>query len=248
MLESLSAAENQAATVPLAPPLGKRHRSSLGGMVLASLGMALLPASASVGLAVLIAALVLLYTGINLQRSPFQALIADAVPSRDRSLATASVAFQMCVGAIAFLMLGRVLGMTPAFVTAGVTILAIAVALRVGVREPTGGTSGAEVSFASLARATWATLRGAVSSMRAIFLAVLLLQLTFQTFTTWFALHATERFGLRRRRPRWASLPGRSAECSAHFRPGSSVSASVGGCRSSSASRSSPRAWPRWTG
>ncbi|MGQ0734808.1 MAG: MFS transporter [Acidobacteriota bacterium] len=33
--------------------------------------------------------------------------------------------------------------------------------------------------------------------MRAIFIASLLLQLTFQTFTTWFALHGTERFGIR---------------------------------------------------
>ena len=33
--------------------------------------------------------------------------------------------------------------------------------------------------------------------MRAIFVASLLLQLTFQTFTTWFALHGTERFGVR---------------------------------------------------
>jgi MFS family permease len=33
--------------------------------------------------------------------------------------------------------------------------------------------------------------------MRPIFVAVLLLQLTFQTFTTWYALHSTERFGIR---------------------------------------------------
>jgi maltose/moltooligosaccharide transporter len=33
--------------------------------------------------------------------------------------------------------------------------------------------------------------------MRAIFMASLLLQLTFQTFATWFALHGTERFGVR---------------------------------------------------
>ena len=33
--------------------------------------------------------------------------------------------------------------------------------------------------------------------MRAIFMATLLLQLTFQTFTTWYALHGTERFGVR---------------------------------------------------
>jgi len=33
--------------------------------------------------------------------------------------------------------------------------------------------------------------------MRAIFVASLFLQLVFQTFTTWFALHGTERFGVR---------------------------------------------------
>jgi predicted MFS family arabinose efflux permease len=33
--------------------------------------------------------------------------------------------------------------------------------------------------------------------MRAIFVAALLLQLTFQTFTTWYSLHGTERFGVR---------------------------------------------------
>src|SRR5689334_2775926 len=38
---------------------------------------------------------------------------------------------------------------------------------------------------------------GEVAGMRAIFLASLLLQLTFQPYTTWFSLHGTERFGLR---------------------------------------------------
>ena len=33
--------------------------------------------------------------------------------------------------------------------------------------------------------------------MRQIFLSAFLLQLTFQTFTTWYALHGTERFGVR---------------------------------------------------
>jgi MFS family permease len=188
--------------VPWAGPTSDRARSRmpfvLGGLVLSSVGMALLPASAGLGLPVLIAALVLLYAGINVQRAPFQALLADAVPSRDRPLATASVTFQMCVGAIAFLMLGQALGMRTSFLIAAVTILAIAAALRVGVREPaTSHPPDEEVSFGSLARATWSTLRGSASGMRAIFLATLLLQLTFQTFTTWFSLHATERYGVR---------------------------------------------------
>jgi MFS family permease len=190
------------ALVPWAGPASDRARRRmpfvLGGLVLSSIGMALLPASAGLGLPVLIAALVLLYTGINVQRAPFQALVADAVPSRDRSLATASVTFQMCVGAIAFLMLGRALGMRTSFLVAAGTILAIAAAMRVGVREPAASHApDAEVSFGSLAQAAWSALRGSASGMRAIFLATLLLQLTFQTFTTWYALHATERYGVR---------------------------------------------------
>jgi maltose/moltooligosaccharide transporter len=170
----------------------------LGGMVLSSLGLAMLPSSAAFGLTVLIGAIIILNTGINVQRSPFQALVADLVPSRYRSLATASVTFQMCVGAIGFLMLGRVLGMRTAFLVAAATVLAIAIALRGGVREPLGAESeSAEVTFRTLAETVWSAVRGAVPSLRPIFVATLLLQLTFQTFTTWFALHATERFGIR---------------------------------------------------
>jgi MFS family permease len=169
----------------------------LGGLVLSSLGMALLPFSPAFGLPFLIGAIVVLHTGINIQRSPFQALVADVVPSRHRSLATGSITFQMCVGAIAFLMLGRVLGMRPAFLIASGSVLVIAAAFIFGLREPKVVQSqSAEVTFRSLADAAWSAVRGAVPGMRPIFVAVLLLQLTFQTFTTWYALHAVERFGI----------------------------------------------------
>jgi maltose/moltooligosaccharide transporter len=168
------------------------------GLVLSAIGMALFPWSARFGIAGIIAASVALYTGINLQRSPFQALVADAVPSRFRSLATGSVTFQMCVGAILFLMLGRMLGMGPAFLIAAATVLVIAVGLRFGLVEPPPhGTPAAEATFRSLVDALRDAVRGVVPGMRAIFAAALLLQLTFQTFTTWFALHGTERFGVR---------------------------------------------------
>jgi maltose/moltooligosaccharide transporter len=170
----------------------------VGGLVLSAIGMALFPWSARFGIAGVIAAIVLLYTGINVQRSPFQALLADAVPSRYRSLATGSVTFQMCVGAIVFLMLGKMLGMRPAFLVAAATVLAIAAALRLGLVEPPPhGTPAAEATFRSLFDALRDAVRGVVPGMRAIFVAALLLQLTFQTFTTWFALHGTERFGVR---------------------------------------------------
>lgn len=170
----------------------------LGGFVLASIGMALFASPVVVGVAGLITAMILLYTGINVQRAPFQALVADVVPSRHRSLAAGSVVFQMCVGAIVFLMLGQVLGMRPAFLIAAATVLAIAVAFALGLREPAAsGSYAEEATFRSLVDAAWTAVRGDIAGMRAIFLASFLLHLTFQTFTTWFALHGTERFGLR---------------------------------------------------
>ncbi|HEU4870640.1 MAG TPA: MFS transporter [Pyrinomonadaceae bacterium] len=171
----------------------------LAGLVLSSLGMALLPFSSAFGLPFLIGAIVVLHTGINVQKSPFQALVADLVPSRHRSLATSSITFQMCVAAIVFLMLGRILGMRPAFLIASGSVLIIAAAFTLGLREPKlpAESQSAEVNFRSLADAAWSALQGAVPGMRPIFVAVLLLQLTFQSFTTWYALHATERFGIR---------------------------------------------------
>ena len=169
----------------------------LSGLVLASAGMVFFPSSVRFGITGLVGAIVLLYSGINILRSPFQALIADLVPSRYRSLATGSVMFQMCVGAVVFLMLGRLLGMRTAFLIAAVTILAIAAAFVVGLREPGSKEPSAEATFRSLAAAAWEATRGAVPGMRAVFVATFLVQLTFQTFTTWFALHSTERFGIR---------------------------------------------------
>lgn len=175
-----------------------RRRIIIPGLALAAIGMALFPSSAAFGITGVIAAIAVLYTGINVQRSPFQALVADLVPSRYRSLATGSVTFQMCVGAIVFLMLGRVLGMRPAFLIAAGTVVSIAVAFALGLREPVASESqAAEATYRSLLDAVRAALRGAVPGVRAIFMATLLLQLTFQTFTTWYALHATERFGVR---------------------------------------------------
>jgi maltose/moltooligosaccharide transporter len=169
----------------------------LSGFVLSAVGMALFPSSARFGIVGLVVAIVFLYSGINIQRSPFQALVADLVPSRYRSLATGSVTFQMCVGAIAFLMLGRMLGMQPAFLIAAGAVLGIAAAFAFGLREPAVSDSSAEATFHSLFDAARSAVRGAVPGMRAIFVASLLLQLTFQTFSTWYALHGTERFGVR---------------------------------------------------
>src|SRR5688572_17288580 len=170
----------------------------LAGFVLASAGMALFASPVVAGSAGLIAAMVLLHTGINSQRAPFQALVADVVPSRFRSFATGSVTFQMCVGAIVFLMLGRLLGMGRAFLIAALCVLGIAVAFVLGVRETRdvrGEGEAGETTVRGQFGALGAVVRGTVPGLRAIFMAALLLQVTFQGFASWYVLHGTERFG-----------------------------------------------------
>jgi MFS family permease len=169
------------------------------GYLLAAAGMAVFPRSAGAGIIGVIAAMVALYTGINLQRSPFQALVADSTPSAYRSVANGSVTFHMCLGAIVFLMLGRTLGMQPAFIVAAGTVLAIAAAFALWLREPRIVQSQAtEATYATLAAAVRSAAAGGIPALRPIFVSTLLLQLTFQTFTTWYALYGTERFGVSR--------------------------------------------------
>ncbi|MBY0496636.1 MAG: MFS transporter [Cyanobacteria bacterium] len=175
-----------------------RLRMVLFGFAVAAAGMLLFPFAPSFGLAGVVFTMAVLYSGINIQRAPFQALVADIVPSQYRSLATGSVTFQMCIGAIVFLMLGQVFGFRIAFTAAGVTVLGIAAVMAVAIREPMVPASVAndEKSHSSI-DAVRLVLSGAMPGMRQIFVATLLLQLTFQTFTTWYALHGTERFGVR---------------------------------------------------
>lgn len=167
------------------------------GYSLAAAGMAVFPLSSGAGIAGVVGAMVVLYTGVNLQRTPFQALVADSTPSAYRSIVNGSVTFHMCLGAIVFLMLGRMLGMQAAFLVASGTVLAIGAAFAMWLREPqVAQTQATEATYAALLAAVRSAMGGAIPGLRAVFVSTLLLQLTFQTFTTWYALYGTERFGV----------------------------------------------------
>jgi len=87
----------------------------------------------------------------------------------------------------------------PAFLIAGATVLGIALAFLLGVREHRErrgfGEAAEETTFRALFGALGAVVRGTVPGVRAIFMAALLLQVTFQGFASWYVLHGTERFG-----------------------------------------------------
>jgi predicted MFS family arabinose efflux permease len=96
-------------------------------------------------------------------------------------------------------MLGKILGMQRAFIVAAVTVLVIAVVFVVRLREPVLERASApddSQAIGSLATVAWAAIRGAIPGLRAVFIAAVLVQLTFQSFTTWYGLHAIERFGI----------------------------------------------------
>ena len=167
----------------------------VAGLLLASIGMAVVPWAGTAGLTGVVVALVILHTGTNLPRAPFQALLADAVPSRFRSLASASGTFQMCVAGIVFLMLGQIFGMRAAFLAAAMTVLVVNLAVVVGLGTRSGMMAKTDVpSFRSILDAVRSAISGAVPGLRSVFVASFLLQLTFQTFTTWYSLYGRERF------------------------------------------------------
>ena len=166
--------------------------------MLSAIGMALFPWSARFGIVGIIAAIVLLYTGINVQRSPFQALRgrrgAVALPlARDRIGDVPDVRRRDRLPHAR----SRARHARRVPHRRASRCSRIAAALRVGLVEPSPhGTSASEATFRSLFDALGTRSAASVPGMRAIFVAALLLQLTFQTFTTWFALHGTERFGV----------------------------------------------------
>ena len=164
----------------------------LAGLLLAAAGMTIFPASASLGLTGIVAAIVLLYGGINIQRSPFQALDsgprAVALPiDRDRIGDVSDVrrsdrlpdarSDPRDAGGVPD---RRRLPSSRSRRSSRSLCASRADAAR-----------GEHVTYRSLVAAGWSAIRGAVPGLRAVFLATLLLQLTFQTFTTWYALHGS---------------------------------------------------------
>ncbi len=64
-------------------------------------------------------------------------------------------------------------------------------------RQPSGegGAAAEETTFVALYASVLTLVRDSLPGVRPIFAAVLLLQVTFQGFASWYVLHGTERFG-----------------------------------------------------
>jgi MFS-type transporter involved in bile tolerance (Atg22 family) len=134
-------------------------------------------------------------------RAPFSALLAELVASPHRSKTEGILGVAMCVGAM--LMLGSARSLAarssdlPFALAAGIVTLVWAVHAFL-LREPAHDSDDQQMLTSCAAIAPWRSLRDVFTaeSGRAtqFFAGCLLFQMAFQSFSSWFTLHGSERF------------------------------------------------------
>jgi maltose/moltooligosaccharide transporter len=180
--------------------LGRRVPFVLAALPITALGVAAIPFAEHFGLVALLAAMIALDVALAVWRAPFSALLAELVPSAHRSKTEGMLGVSMCIGAM--LMLGSARGLASRssalpFVLAAAIVASVWVVHSIFLREP-AHERDANASATRAAVAPFRSLRAAFSSgdRRApqFFAACLLFQMAFQSFSSWFTLHGSERF------------------------------------------------------
>jgi Na+/melibiose symporter-like transporter len=180
--------------------VGRRVPFVLAALPFTVLGFAAIPFADRLGLMVLLAAMIVLDVAMAVWRAPFTALLAELVPSVHRSKTEGILGVAMCIGAMLMLGSARSLaardGSLP-FVLAAVLVAGVWVVYCVLLREPIHDR-GSQTLTTRAAVAPFRALREAFTSgsgrARLFFAACLLFQMAFQSFSSWFTLHGSERF------------------------------------------------------
>lgn len=178
--------------------LGRRLPYLLAALPLAAACLAAIPYAERLGLAALLLAMVALDVGIAVWRAPFTALLAELVPSVHRSKTAGMMGVGMCLGAMFALGGGRSLSARdPAlpFVLAAAMVGVVWALYAALLREPADTTEGREPVVVAPVRALREAFTAGASATR-FFAACLLFQMAFQSFSSWFTLHGSERFGV----------------------------------------------------
>lgn len=178
--------------------LGRRVPFLLAALPLTALALAAIPFADRRGLAALLLAMIVVDVALAVWRAPFLALLAELVPSVHRPKTEGILGVAMCLGAMLVLGGARSLGATnPALpfvlgaALVGVVWLLYAGALREPRREQESEPQQASIApLRSLREAFTASEGRAVR----FFAACLLFHMAFQSFSSWFTLHGSERF------------------------------------------------------
>jgi Na+/melibiose symporter-like transporter len=176
--------------------LGRRVPFVLIALPFAAIMMAAIPASERFGLVPLLATMIVLDVALAVWRAPFTALLAELVPSEHRSKTEGMLGVAMCIGAMVVLGGARaVSARSPSlpFVLAAALMLVVWLTHVVWLREPPHDREAApaRASVLDALRETWRAGQGLAPRF---FAACLLFHMAFQSFSSWFTLHASERF------------------------------------------------------
>jgi Na+/melibiose symporter-like transporter len=184
--------------------LGRRVPFVLAAPPITAIALGAIPFAEHFGLLALLAAMIVLDVALAVWRAPFSALLAELVPSIHRPKTEGILGVAMCIGAMLMLGSARSLAtVRPAlpFVLAagivGIVWLLYTALLREPVQAVDSRMFTPTVSlapFGSLRDAFTAGTGGARARAPLFFGACLLFQMAFQSFSSWFTLHGSERF------------------------------------------------------
>ena len=175
--------------------LGRRVPWILAALPLAAIALATLPAAETRGLVTLLVAMVVLDAALAVWRAPFSALLAELVPSIHRSKTEGIQGVAMCLGAMLVLGTARQLsGLRPGlpFVLAAGLVAIVWMVYVAALREPPHPPPVAPALPPVRALREAFTAGGDLTPR--FFAACLLFHMAFQSFSSWFTLHGSDRF------------------------------------------------------
>jgi maltose/moltooligosaccharide transporter len=180
--------------------LGRRVPFVLAALPLTAIALATIPFAERVGLSTLLLSMIMLDIALAVWRAPITALLAELVPSIHRPKTEGILGVAMCVGAMVMLGSARSLAArSPAlpFVLAAGIVAAVWLVHLFFLREPAHGIDSQTLSSAAVL-APIRSLRDAFTAgggrAAQFFTAWLLFSMAFQSFSSWFTLHGSERF------------------------------------------------------
>jgi MFS family permease len=181
--------------------LGRRVPFVLAALPLTALALATIPFAERFGLLTLLLAMIVLDVALAVWRAPFSALLAELVPSPHRSKTEGILGVAMCIGAMVMLGSARSLAARspdlPFVLAAGIVAL-VWVVHSVLLREPASKADDLQILIPRVAIAPLRSLREAFTGgggrAPQFFAGCLLFHMAFQSFSSWFTLHGSERF------------------------------------------------------
>ena len=178
--------------------LGRRVPFLLAALPFTAVALVAIPYADRQGLFALLLAMIVVDVALAVWRAPFLALLAELVPSIHRSKTEGILGVAMCLGAMLVLGGARSLSARDAalpFVLGGALVGGVWLVYAAALREP---RRRQEDEPPPAAIAPLRSLRDAFTASEGLavrfFAACLLFHMAFQSFSSWFTLHGSERF------------------------------------------------------